>query len=275
MTVRNIAVQVRPFYGDDVVRLHVIGCPFVLEDATLVTMLEPFMKIVHGPSRQKVRLAEGVDVMVESGRRFILGTPLRSIPSTLVVPEMKTRLRLWHEGQESTCWECHQPGHKSRSCPRRQTSRETTVIQKELTKTSTAPVEDNNATSTVEPIEDNNATVDLNSSELKPRAGQTTPAMRGKSRAEHTPTDDTAQEDDDSDGFTPARRPKKKRQQTADQRPGNQAANCELLDDALSSVLHRTGSHYEVLADNIIQGARQGAANARRHSQAANDTCSR
>ena len=189
--------------------------------------------------------------MVESGRRFILGTPLRSIPSTLVVPEMKTRLRLWHEGQESTCWECHQPGHKSRSCPRRQTSRETTVIQKELTKTSTAPVEDNNATSTVEPIEDNNATVDLNSSELKPRAGQTTPAVRGKSRAEHTPTDDTAQEDDDSDGFTPARRPKKRKsQQTAHQRPGNQAANCELLDDALSSVLHRTGSHYEVLADN-------------------------
>lgn len=115
-------VSVRPYYGDDVVRLHVIGCPYTLEDEVLSEVLKPLITIVEGPTRQQVKLVESLDVVVESGRRYVWGTPKCAIPSAITVPLSKMKLRLFHEGQVSTCWECQESGHSARNCPNKQRS---------------------------------------------------------------------------------------------------------------------------------------------------------
>ena len=100
--------------GVDLTHLHVFGCPVGLQNSKLCAALGQFGRIVGSPQQKKV-FFEGLEIC--TGTR-VLSLVLRSpVPSTVTVGQLK--LRVWHRGQQQTCWRCNNSGHEAKACPNR------------------------------------------------------------------------------------------------------------------------------------------------------------
>ena len=133
--------------GVDLTHLHVFGCPVGLQNSKLCAALGQFGRIVGSPQQKKV-LFEGLEI--STGTR-VLSLVLRSpVPSTVTVGQLK--LRVWHRGQQQTCWRCNNSGHEAKACPNRgaqsTASRLPQAQHRNTTGTSTNPPSVSTATDT-------------------------------------------------------------------------------------------------------------------------------
>ena len=98
--------------GVDLTHLHVFGCPVGLQNSKLCAALGQFGRIV-GSLQQKKVLFEGLEI--RTGTR-VLSLVLRSpVPSTVTVGQLK--LRVWHRGQQQTCWRCNNSATRLKHVP--------------------------------------------------------------------------------------------------------------------------------------------------------------
>ena len=135
--------------GVDLTHLHVFGCPVGLQNSKLCAALGQFGRIVGSPQQKKV-LFEGLEI--STGTR-VLSLVLRSpVPSTVTVGQLK--LRVWHRGQQQTCWRCNNSGHEAKACPNRGAHAQSTASRppqtqhRNTTGTSTNPPSVSTATNT-------------------------------------------------------------------------------------------------------------------------------
>jgi len=106
---RNATVVVG---SSEVISVHVFGCHCAMSDNDLSDVLSEF-GIVHGPPNHGTASFE--QFIVETGTRYVQMSIRKSVPSSLRVGG--TTVRLWHRGQQRTCFKCNLPGHEAKECP--------------------------------------------------------------------------------------------------------------------------------------------------------------
>jgi len=102
--------------GVNATSVHILGCPLDTADSAITSELSKYGEVVGPLSRGSIVFEK---VVVETGKRFaniVLHTPL---PSCITLGG--NDLRVWHRGQEQTCWHCNNVGHEARNCPKRPT----------------------------------------------------------------------------------------------------------------------------------------------------------
>jgi len=99
--------------------LHILGCPFSLSNAAIVSALGSY-GVVHGvPSKETITHN---DFEVETGRRFIRMGLKKGVPSTLKVGT--STVRTWYKDQLQTCYRCKATGHVAQECPKKKADRQ-------------------------------------------------------------------------------------------------------------------------------------------------------
>ena len=106
-----------PIPGDgsvEITHISVYGCPAKLHDGHVKSALSTFGEVVGNIRRDAVAF-EGVKI--ETGVRII--SLINNKPAPCKMKFCKMVLRVWHRGQEQSCFTCKGVGHKARDSPTR------------------------------------------------------------------------------------------------------------------------------------------------------------
>lgn len=110
--------------GDGSVKLlHIFGVDDDLPLSTIIRAARKFGQVIGEPQRETKTVEECTFC---TGTVFLQLLPKSAVPSTLYVDVNKEaaiadfqkclKLRVWHEGQTQTCFECGSVDHKARKC---------------------------------------------------------------------------------------------------------------------------------------------------------------
>ena len=109
--------EYHPVTGDgsvEVTHVHVYGCPAKLNDCHVKTGLSAFGEVVGNVRRDTISF-EGVKI--QTGVRIVALIKNGAVPCK--VKFCRAVLRVWHRGQEQSCFVCKDVGHKAKDCPKR------------------------------------------------------------------------------------------------------------------------------------------------------------